>query len=712
MKIKTKMWCIFLSLILSVCACGKEEIIDSSYENLQEGVKRIEIPLKWEEVCDIKMCGNVVLFETLTSEMQEIFYMEDAKEFPKLPVCSYDYSQKEIIDFTTDGEERIFLIMIDRSDDSINLVRVNTTGKDNIVRSLSSFWQGEKDDVYQWRVRIEKNGNILIASEYGYWILDSQGEIIQKKLWEEKVTCDVLFPEEGCAFIQQLDNIDRVFSEYDMGTGQLKRLNGIASDARFFLLENESRQLFMYTDSEAYIYDISEGKKTRLFDWTDLGIVGENVIGMYGGMETPRCVIVEDNCLYDIQWNGGQSKERVELVLGSIADSTVTRRAVAWFNRTNSDCMITIADYGGEDKDVAVERMYMDILAGEGPDIILLNSECMDERMLGERGILEDLVPYLEHSDVIGKQDMIDSVYNALLTNQKIYMLPTNFRLTGLITKQKWMSDAQGWTVNDILDVLNEQPELCDTAYIDKNAMLELCFSVYFHTSREYDEQTAVLDGAILKKYIQLAELMPQTAVYPAEESVRRDGKLLFEVFYIEDMSTYLYNRSVWGEDSVFTGYPEGRGNGMVIVPDNCYAVNAFSEHKDLAWKFIESFFTDEWQKEVTPNYFFSVCKDIFEEQLQEAMRRKMYMGNDGNQYELPIVQYDLDGETINVYAAGEEDVEQLRKMVNDAVMIKRGDSPLTAIIQEEAAYYFAGDKTIEEVVDIIQNRIQLYMNE
>ena len=399
-------------------------------------------------------------------------------------------------------------------------------------------------------------------------------------------------------------------------------------------------------------------------------------------------------------------------MLGSIADSTVTRRAVAWFNRTNSDCMITIADYGGEDKDVAVERMYMDILAGEGPDIILLNSECMDERMLGERGILEDLVPYLEHSDVIGKQDMIDSVYNALLTNQKIYMLPTNFRLTGLITKQKWMSDAQGWTVNDILDVLNEQPELCDTAYIDKNAMLELCFSVYFHTSREYDEQTAVLDGAILKKYIQLAELMPQTAVYPAEESVRRDGKLLFEVFYIEDMSTYLYNRSVWGEDSVFTGYPEGRGNGMVIVPDNCYAVNAFSEHKDLAWKFIESFFTDEWQKEVTPNYFFSVCKDIFEEQLQEAMRRKMYMGNDGNQYELPIVQYDLDGETINVYAAGEEDVEQLRKMVNDAVMIKRGDSPLTAIIQEEAAYYFAGDKTIEEVVDIIQNRIQLYMNE
>ena len=205
---------------------------------------------------------------------------------------------------------------------------------------------------------------------------------------------------------------------------------------------------------------------------------------------------------------------------------------------------------------------------------------------------------------------------------------------------------------------------------------------------------------------------MPQTAVYPAEESVRRDGKLLFEVFYIEDMSTYLYNRSVWGEDSVFTGYPEGRGNGMVIVPDNCYAVNAFSEHKDLAWKFIENFFTDEWQKEVTPNYIFSVCEDIFEEQLQEAMRRKMYMGNDGNQYELPIVQYDLDGETINVYAAGEEDVEQLRKMVNDAVMIKRGDSPLTAIIQEEAAYYFAGDKTIEEVVDIIQNRIQLYMNE
>ena len=44
--------------------------------------------------------------------------------------------------------------------------------------------------------------------------------------------------------------------------------------------------------------------------------------------------------------------------------------------------------------------------------------------------------------------------------------------------------------------------------------------------------------------------------------------------------------------------------------------------------------------------------------------------------------------------------------------MIKRGDVEALRIVQEEAAYYFAGQKSLKEVADIIRNRMGLMAEE
>ena len=41
-----------------------------------------------------------------------------------------------------------------------------------------------------------------------------------------------------------------------------------------------------------------------------------------------------------------------------------------------------------------------------------------------------------------------------------------------------------------------------------------------------------------------------------------------------------------------------------------------------------------------------------------------------------------------------------------------RRDPSLTAIITETAGAYFAGDKSLDETADLIQNRASLYVNE
>jgi hypothetical protein len=50
--------------------------------------------------------------------------------------------------------------------------------------------------------------------------------------------------------------------------------------------------------------------------------------------------------------------------------------------------------------------------------------------------------------------------------------------------------------------------------------------------------------------------------------------------------------------------------------------------------------------------------------------------------------------------------------MINSAVPIISYNDDLYTIIREEAAYYFNGTKTLDQVADIIQNRAQVYVSE
>ena len=59
-----------------------------------------------------------------------------------------------------------------------------------------------------------------------------------------------------------------------------------------------------------------------------------------------------------------------------------------------------------------------------------------------------------------------------------------------------------------------------------------------------------------------------------------------------------------------------------------------------------------------------------------------------------------------------EKMVEDIRDYAERARYTPTRTKPILSIIYEEAGSYFAGDKPIEEVIDLIQNRVQVYLNE
>ncbi len=67
---------------------------------------------------------------------------------------------------------------------------------------------------------------------------------------------------------------------------------------------------------------------------------------------------------------------------------------------------------------------------------------------------------------------------------------------------------------------------------------------------------------------------------------------------------------------------------------------------------------------------------------------------------------------SIDVYVASKEQVDRVREMIDMARNGESMNSEILNIILEEADRYFEGNKSVDDVAAVIQNRVQLYLNE
>lgn len=143
------------------------------------------------------------------------------------------------------------------------------------------------------------------------------------------------------------------------------------------------------------------------------------------------------------------------------------------------------------------------------------------------------------------------------------------------------------------------------------------------------------------------------------------------------------------GESAEWIGYPnEDSVPYNELISLTPLGINHASENKEDAWAFLEFLLSKNYQDR---KISFPVRQDSFEEYMSQT---EMYNGT---------VQIDL----------SEEEREEIRSIIENAYWISAEQSyTILPIIYEEAEAAFAGDKTPEEAAEIIQNRVQLYLQE
>lgn len=83
-----------------------------------------------------------------------------------------------------------------------------------------------------------------------------------------------------------------------------------------------------------------------------------------------------------------------------------------------------------------------------------------------------------------------------------------------------------------------------------------------------------------------------------------------------------------------------------------------------------------------------------------------------GNGVGAPDGIFGLGSIAVDLRPLTEEEGQAFRDLTDRVSNVYNGEPKFMAIINDECKAYFAGDKSVDETVQIIQNRAQTYMNE
>lgn len=417
------------------------------------------------------------------------------------------------------------------------------------------------------------------------------------------------------------------------------------------------------------------------------------------------------------------------ITLGALYIWDDVKKDVIDFNKKNPDYRITLIDYDSycteEDWDAGLKKFNSDISSGTGPDIILASDLSSLSAYSGKK-LFVDLNDYLDKDPDIDKDDLFPNVLDACTTNGKLYALSPVFYVNTAAAKKSILNGKTSWTIQEMIEFEKSLPEgtrLFDvvTRYTVLSRILSTS-GTSFINEKEASCNFNSAEFVALLEYVKTLpedyegddiiyyEKMAAEDEYEDYYSKWRTNKVVLYETYLSDIRNYNYMlKGVFGEDISLIGYPSSDGNGSILEFNRVYAISAKSSNPDAAWEFVRQYFTKEAMDKV--DYGFPISMSKFDELGKEAMQRPFYIDYDGTKVEYDD-EYYFNGEYIPLSCITAEEVAELKEAIKSVNKSSNSFTDIITIIEEEAAYFFEGEKSAQDVADIIQSRVSILLKE
>ena len=172
-------------------------------------------------------------------------------------------------------------------------------------------------------------------------------------------------------------------------------------------------------------------------------------------------------------------------------------------------------------------------------------------------------------------------------------------------------------------------------------------------------------------------------------------------------------NRNIYGDDITYIGYPNTSGEGSYFDFVGKYGIFANSENKDEAWRFVRRYFTEEYQSK-NMSEIMPCRKDCFEEKIKEFTAEENYVNKYGEEITSlnNVDSWEAYGLTINIRPCNDKEIDEYKAVLNNTKRYYDVNSTVVGIIQEESEAYFSGEKSLDEQLQVMRSRIELYVSE
>jgi hypothetical protein len=322
------------------------------------------------------------------------------------------------------------------------------------------------------------------------------------------------------------------------------------------------------------------------------------------------------------------------------------------------------------------------------------------------KGLFEDLTPYLENSGLT----LVKSPLNALKSGDRLYRITPTFNITTLVGHADWVEPG-GWTFDEMLSALDKLPKgatIVSSKNWSKDDALEFFVWQNMQSFVDWENGKALFDQPDFKQILQFINTIPNVREAGTENSFTgvAEGHQLVELGSFSFPSGYAWIQMTFDNKAVFKGFPnEKRETGIYYPGAFTLSMSAVAsdEHKQGVWEFIEFTLNDPSVNEGIPGGYMN--QQLFDEQLELLLTTDMTA--------TPKDPFSDSSEMLpGAGPLSKELVNTLLETMDGITSYMETDNTLRSIISEEIQPYFAGQKTLDAVCALIQNRAQLYVGE
>lgn len=516
--------------------------------------------------------------------------------------------------------------------------------------------------------------------------------------------------DDGGVYVQEID-VERKC------LGEQKQLNDLED---FFDVDYANRlenitpvdNGFLYCqNNELYEFNYDTQKTAKVLNLSAYGILSSELLTLSKNDDSIEMIDNHGNLGKQeyISFTPGDNTKKV-VTLGVTGMAQDLESIVTDFNRYNSEYRVEIVDYvdqTGSYED-ALERLKLDIVTGDAPDIIRVSG--IDYDIFSKKGVLADLYEFMQKDTELNKDMLVASVSSAYEDNGHLYSMSPGFQLHTMWGYADVTDGKSGVSFEELFRLLEKSGKDMNAIggfSADEPVLTRLC-TVSMDEFVDWESGTCDFTGDYFKKVLTFAK--EYTGNYTGGTYSERIQKreVVLSVGIIASVADYQIQKELYGGDVEFIGYPVAEGNGMAFAfRGSAVAINGRKEDQTGAWEFVKYYLLNGYDGQGFP-----VIQKQFDQVMADAMKEDESETEDGETERYPKASYYDGNADIYVYAASKEDVDTVVGLIENTGNRFKPHTEIQNIINEDAEGYFSGQVDLDKAVEKIQNRVNLLLQE